>query len=467
MLLVVDYIIEGIGGVTAFIIVFASKKNLLMQYVLFTVIRFLYGILIPISYLINEKRVKNIVMESGWVAGFKSIFHSDETIRRLDRERLRNILARESQPPRRVNTPQTRENQPPIRIDMTQARENQPSIYVITTPACENQLPIRGNTTDIIENQSLSTVQGSPLKKRKCKGDSITSQRAHKKRNLGKWSNRIGKVSENIPNNLSIATKTSNAFNTEVNNKSRDNNAAGQSATCCRGMERPLKTPKRKMSSKQSLNSNFTPANLVDIEHDDDQTLSQHSSAFVDTTGNKRHGLQERLPYTPAPLVLPHYKEANKICSFLRDENFKSFARDYILRRTLRSLNNNENEVNYLVYLQHLCNLEELLLKEMCDQISLDFITSLTNAWHLFKKRSTQSKGDGYRTIKGSNAKRTELFTDSSKRKENSPTGNIHRHSLEQYVQRKRFIDILISNVSIDSQYSHYLKKLCDMKECW
>ena len=47
-----------------------------------------YSIPIPMSYLLNEKRVKAAIIQSGWIAGIKSIFYSTEKIRKLETERF-------------------------------------------------------------------------------------------------------------------------------------------------------------------------------------------------------------------------------------------------------------------------------------------------------------------------------------------------------------------------------------------
>ena len=50
----------------------------------------MYSVPIPISYLINESRVKDTIISSGWVEGFKSIFHSEEKIRDIRRQLFLN-----------------------------------------------------------------------------------------------------------------------------------------------------------------------------------------------------------------------------------------------------------------------------------------------------------------------------------------------------------------------------------------
>ena len=64
------------------------SKNLLVQYVAFTLFIILYSIPIPMSYLLNEKRVKDVIIQAGWIAGIKSIFYSTEKIRKLETDRF-------------------------------------------------------------------------------------------------------------------------------------------------------------------------------------------------------------------------------------------------------------------------------------------------------------------------------------------------------------------------------------------
>ena len=55
----------------------------IFQYVAFSLWVLNYACLIPMSYLLNEKRVKDIVIEKGWIEGIKAVFHSSKKIRQL------------------------------------------------------------------------------------------------------------------------------------------------------------------------------------------------------------------------------------------------------------------------------------------------------------------------------------------------------------------------------------------------
>ena len=83
-LLVLDYAIELGGGFFMFFVIFVGD-SIFYQRVIFCAGTFLYGIPIPIAYLLNESRVRNIIVNEGWLEGFKSIFLSDRQIRHNDR----------------------------------------------------------------------------------------------------------------------------------------------------------------------------------------------------------------------------------------------------------------------------------------------------------------------------------------------------------------------------------------------
>jgi len=67
-LLVLDYAIELGGGFFMFFVIFVGD-SIFYQRVLFCAGTFLYGIPIPIAYLLNESRVRNIIVNHGWLKG--------------------------------------------------------------------------------------------------------------------------------------------------------------------------------------------------------------------------------------------------------------------------------------------------------------------------------------------------------------------------------------------------------------
>ena len=88
VLLALDYLVECLGGCIIFIAIFIGDESLLQQHILLTIGSFIYGVPIPLAYLLNETRVRNIIIKKGWLEGFISIFHSPEKIKELERERI-------------------------------------------------------------------------------------------------------------------------------------------------------------------------------------------------------------------------------------------------------------------------------------------------------------------------------------------------------------------------------------------
>ena len=64
----------------------------IFQYVAFSLWVLNYSCLIPLSYLLNEKRVKDIIIEKGWIEGIKAVFHSSKKIRQLQLQSRHKIV---------------------------------------------------------------------------------------------------------------------------------------------------------------------------------------------------------------------------------------------------------------------------------------------------------------------------------------------------------------------------------------
>ena len=90
VLLGLDFIIDLFSGTFILFLLFIGENkvsySLLYQRILFCFGTLLYGILIPIAHLLNESRVRNIIVKDGWLKGFISIFHSEKQIRQFQRK---------------------------------------------------------------------------------------------------------------------------------------------------------------------------------------------------------------------------------------------------------------------------------------------------------------------------------------------------------------------------------------------
>ena len=94
---ILDYLIESVGNFSLLLVYFLGSQNETMSYVGQFICMMFFSIFIPLGYLINEHRVKMIILAQGWTEGFKAIFYSPERIRRLDREEIINALLRPGQ----------------------------------------------------------------------------------------------------------------------------------------------------------------------------------------------------------------------------------------------------------------------------------------------------------------------------------------------------------------------------------
>ena len=94
VLLILDHAVESAGGMFMFLVLFIGENkvsySLYYQRILFSLGTFLYGIPIPIAYLLNESRVRDVIVNKGWVEGFKAIFYSADKIKSLERQKVMN-----------------------------------------------------------------------------------------------------------------------------------------------------------------------------------------------------------------------------------------------------------------------------------------------------------------------------------------------------------------------------------------
>ena len=85
ILIVLNYIVDSAASIFILLLLFIGENkasySLLYQRFLFCFGNFTYGILTPIAHLLNESRVRNIIVKDGWLNGFISIFYSEKRMR--------------------------------------------------------------------------------------------------------------------------------------------------------------------------------------------------------------------------------------------------------------------------------------------------------------------------------------------------------------------------------------------------
>lgn len=93
-ILALDYIVECIGCILI-LFIFLIGDQYLLQHVFLTVAIFIYGVPIPIAYLLNETRVRDVIVNKGWIEGFKAIFYSSKRIKQKKRKKVLGWLHQE------------------------------------------------------------------------------------------------------------------------------------------------------------------------------------------------------------------------------------------------------------------------------------------------------------------------------------------------------------------------------------
>ena len=139
------------------------------------------------------------------------------------------------------------------------------------------------------------------------------------------------------------------------------------------------------------------------------------------------------------------FEQSNEVISLLSDFDFKVFSRSYILKNTLKLLNDNGNESDYRKYFKHICDLECYTDTQDDNDKKLHLLMSLINAWHLRK----------YQNIpKGQNSANSEMQV------------------RERYIaddqgfhERKRILNLLLCNVNSDEEYKRLLDELYIIEE--
>ena len=93
ILIALDFLAESVSNLCQMVVYLIPSNDPIFQYVAFSLWVLNYSCLIPMSYLLNEKRVKDIVIEKGWIKGIKAVFHSSKKIRRLQMQsRQKTVL---------------------------------------------------------------------------------------------------------------------------------------------------------------------------------------------------------------------------------------------------------------------------------------------------------------------------------------------------------------------------------------
>ena len=160
--MVLDYIVETTGGliclvtnVSGTLYQYKAVTNIAPNYIAMCFMGFMYAVPIPLSYLINESRVRDTIIADGWIDGIKSIFYSPEKIRNLEREKTENS------PIRSQNN--IGKNNPPSSLPKCQIERKAETIFnnnSINNHTSHQKIDNdKSPTTDIILRQDMSSEE--------------------------------------------------------------------------------------------------------------------------------------------------------------------------------------------------------------------------------------------------------------------------------------------------------------------
>ena len=411
VLLVLDYIVECIGGLIILCVFFIGDQ-ILLQHILLSIGSFVYGIPIPLAYLLNESRVRNIIVSKGWIEGFKSIFYSSEQIRQLERNRIVSFLHPEG-------VPKLVGGFVPISLLKCYSKK------ILPTAQKQFQFKVEKLISQLNKVISDKDIEGSP--------DTINCDRF------------IHNASTIEGNTSFIECDNEIDFPEHLDEKK-------DATVGIRGeykIEAWVHTSNKGVNETKLSRKFSSNPDKIEVLHEINQGCNDttvKNLAGVDLK-NVEDDIESQILICDDKSFIQPAEEAQIVAKIFEDEDFKTFSRRHILKHTLRQLSDDPNESEYLKYFHYLCYLENY---QAGSENNMDLIMSLINAWYL-SKNGLRSKAQNEESATRKDTEHT--FDDLSNRLN------------DQALERKRIIELLYFNVSLDQQYLKHLKELSNMEE--
>ena len=408
ILLTLDYGVECIGCVLISLVFFVGDQFLL-QRTLLSVGAFVYGIPIPIAYLLNESRIRNIVLTKGWIKAFLSIFHSSRKVKRIKRKTM-FISLHPRDDMNHARAPEILEGRVPRFSVLQNKLKNQ---------KCKAKKAI---TTFQSNNDNINQMMS-------CQNECIhTEEHASKGRDLERGTMQSSKKYDIIQKDIVVHYEAPPS--------------AVHMAMIHHKIEEDVSSPSKnenyiRVHRKQKSTLNLTGSKVLESSYD---------------IGNEKENGDGLSDQDQQLIIKSSFSDdyKDKILEILFKEEFKVFSRSYVLKHLLCNLNGNLHKSDFLKYFNYLCHLEEFPQKDGDRETNLNLIISLVNAWHLCKI----------------DARWNSMLADSTPAKQDRQISSPNVHPLEQRtLERKRICELMLLNVSLDIEYVKYLKELCDMEE--
>ena len=404
VLLTLDYIVEFVGSVFVALVYFFGDQ-LLVQHILLTVGWLIYGIAIPLTHLLNETRVRDVILSHGWTQGFKSIFYSSKKIKEIERKKRLNTLNLERFPLPSDNHLSRLAPFKQLDDDIDLLKEN--SSIECCSDEAQGLIQVLNSSRDTSKKSSSNNLRDDSTIVSNCEGCTCTK------------STDYNVVNVNAIVHCLVEPKL-NEGNEELNqSKDYSNESTGKlqglSVYHCHGAE--------------------DNTNVIKM------TASAQRNTAICTAMDKSNVSNPKEPLTKD--MLPNDTET--MIRIFDNTELKLFSRSYILSRMLHELHKYENESNYTKYFRFLCSFENYPKNDRATDKAVDLRLSLFNSWCLSKKRVPSN----FRINE------IQLFEGKKHITAKKNTGVSGR-----YYKRKQTIKLLIKNVSLDDQFANHLEKL-------
>ena len=411
VILALDYIVECIGCILI-LFIFLIGEQYLLQHIFLTVGIFIYGVPIPIAYLLNETRVRNVIVNKGWIEGIKAIFYSSDQIKQTKRQQILGSLHQ-----KRISKMLSTKARMPISFKGTSPEHISAKRLRRLEQTKDRSETNGGNISD---EEVKEAIEASP-----------SSVLLEKNTNV--------KI---IINALPIYDNDEGDFR-----KSTEDNGADM---IVKSKKVPDSCPSKPFGAKIER-----PINHVD-EYDKIEVVSEFCEPnevhFTPNLKMQKNAKIRSSMFADASLIKSTFPEnANVVLSILANGEFKTFARTHILNHILNDLNRHSNESDYHKYFKYLCYLDKIPQSQNDREKNTNLIVSLINAWYLSKTNNEYVP----------DAKIGDAFSTN----ENSGIDSINEMTSNQTFERKRLIRLLLFNASLDDQYSTCLNELCDMEQ--
>lgn len=417
ILLVLAYLIDCSAGFSVFFITTVGNKSMFQERMLVEIGFFTYSIPVPLAHLFSEVRVRDTIIEKGWYPGLKSIFQTPEAIRNENIEfqqlRIRTSAKRSNRSKSALGAVHNK--------DVLDAVSERNTCVDYDRDDLERQNLNREKSHTISENHDILVESEELLKYNK---DDSFAPIVHCHQDSNEDINYTDDVIQYMDESVSDFSEYEQLtfYNEEV-------------ITPLGEFEKQL----------QGSSSSIIPFkdNVSKPNAQSKDTISNNT----ETNNCKGMILQSPICNDIIKIQAAFPEHSAELLKLLKDENFATFSKNFILLRALKLLCDGATDTLYRKHFVFICVLGGYPMMK-CDTISFhDFITPLINAWYHARKINI-SEGQDYAT--------------SFEEKTNDST-NMACNKIQN--ERKRIIKLMLIDKNNDQQFNKHLNELHDFEQ--